>query len=159
MRPTLPLLLATTALLGTGCGMSLHPRIGPEATEPGAIPGSTAVGGPRAFPYPPPASQPEQGELLRQICRTHGIPRGWIAIRYVAGAEECPNAPDGGDRYTAAVIRRYSTEPVGATLMVCADQRVPDGWTWERGSGSAGSCPGARVGEDSPTALVMRRIR
>lgn len=156
------LLLALAILVLPGCGMSLEPRVGAGGSDPARSPVPTpgrAFPLPGTFPLPGATPDPAGAGVLRRICRTSSVPRGWIAIRYVADADECPTSPDAENRYTAAVIQRYSGEPIGAVLTVCADQRIPSGWVRDRDPESTDGCLGARVRDGAPTTRVIRRVR
>jgi hypothetical protein len=86
------------------------------------------------------------------------MPSGWIAIRYIPGAENCPESTDPENPYTAAVIQRYSQLPFGATIVVCADQPIPRQWVRDFNRDVRASCDGARVRAGAPTAVVIRRV-
>jgi hypothetical protein len=83
---------------------------------------------------------------------------GWIATRYLQGAENCPESTDPENPYTAAVIERYSHKPVGATMVVCADQSIPRQWVREYPRDVRATCQGARVRDGAPTVMVIRRV-
>lgn len=146
------LLAITLVTISAACGVTLSPRV-----EMGEGYGDAARGLPER--PAPPAVSPGRDAVAREICRTGPMPRGWIAVRYTAGDERCPRVPDADDRYTAAVIYRYSDAPLGSTMAVCADQALPQGWARLGADASDAECPRARVREGAPTSYVMRRIR
>ena len=82
----------------------------------------------------------------------------WIATRYAQGAENCPESTDPENPYTAAIIERYIHKPVGATMVVCADQRIPRQWQREYNRDERATCPGARVRDGASTIMVIRRV-
>lgn len=142
-------------LLLAACGVSVHPRVegfqGPGGAFPQPDRGSGGV-------VPAPPERPRAGAgLTRQICRG-SMPRGWIAVRYVTDAD-CPTPPDEGNPYSSAIIRKYSELPLGARLVVCADQGLPSGWVREPADASHSACTGAKVREGAATVYVMRRVR
>jgi len=149
--------LTLVLLLLAGCGATIQPRVGSGGTD--------RIPGPSPESQPGPRSAPALGDvadgrsLIDQICRTRPMPSGWIALRYTTGGENCPASTDPENPYTVAVIERYSHKPVGATMVVCADQAVPRDWARERSPGLRAECPGARVRADAPTVFVIRRIR
>ncbi|MEX1181839.1 MAG: hypothetical protein WEF86_01290 [Gemmatimonadota bacterium] len=116
-------------------------------------------------PFPSPASIPgmvpdDTRPAIDRVCRTGPMPAGYVAIDYALGGRDCPKlVGDGDNRFTAAVIERYTDKTVGAIMFVCADQPVPSGWVRESEGGGTTACEGARVGEDEPTTYSMRRLR
>lgn len=149
--------LSCGVLALAACGISLHPRVEADpypGSARGAIPGPDR--GPATFPAPP--DRTEGDGVVRRVCRTGTTPGGWIAISY-AFDPDCPRSPDPEDSSNAAVIQRYSNQPVGARLTVCADQKLPMGWTRDPDQGPEDGCPGASVGEGQRQTFVMRRIR
>lgn len=98
----------------------------------------------------------------RRVCRTGGAPRGWIAVDYVSGSDECPARARrrGADSAaTVAIVVRYDAWPRGTVLEVCADQPVPLTWSYDTEAPAAdpGRCPGAARG-DRPTTRRIRRV-
>lgn len=63
-----------------------------------------------------------------------------------------------GESVQRAVIERYSLKPIGATMVVCADQAIPRDWVRERDQDASAGCPGARVREGERTAVTIRRV-
>jgi hypothetical protein len=156
----------------TGCGVvtSVRPR------------GSTTAGPPRAgtpLPAGAPGARPSPGAPTlgrgrdgdrgtrlpdeRRICRTAGMPRGWIAVAYESAAGECParaGADSAGSTFTVALVTRIADRPTGAVLDVCVDQATPAGWltVTDESAEDTGRCPGAVRGA-GPTTKRIRRIR
>ena len=83
---------------------------------------------------------------------------GWIATRYLRGADNCPESTDPENPYTAAVIERYSHRPIGSTMVVCADQALPRQWVRDSNREVRATCEGARVRDGVPTVMVIRRV-
>ncbi len=100
---------------------------------------------------------PVRGTMVRRVCRTAGWSRDWIATAYENASGECPLAAGTDSTAYAPIIVRVDTQPVGATLDVCADQITPRGWERVPLDGTDGSlrCPGAA--RDGASAI--RRIR
>ncbi len=160
------LILATLAGLGAAACSSI--RVGGTGDETG---GSGAVGLPSGpvgtIPRPgSTGSSPQPGAAhagleTRTICRSEQRPSGWIAIDYVDGGSRCPKATaSASERATSGVvIARYSNQPVGALMEVCANQQTPRGWQWASSAvQDAARCPGA-AGDGRPTVRMMRRVR
>jgi hypothetical protein len=124
--------------------------------------------GPRRPTDPTPAPGdlpgPNSGTRLageRRVCRTTGVPRGWIVVDYVAAPGECPARAGADSLATAAVLTRYEGMYRGATLEVCADQRTPFDWEVVRTEEpviDATRCLGA-VRDGRPTTKLIRRVR
>src|SRR5687768_5219357 len=113
---------AMLALLA-GCGTTVRPHVSTGGSDRlGGSPPSERLG-PR--PGPDDGSTQRPSSTVDQICRTHAMRSGWIATRYMEAAGECPASTDPENPHNAAVIERYSHLPVGATMVVCADQPVP----------------------------------
>ena len=107
-------------LAGIGCsGMQIRPHV----SDTGPVFG---------------AARPTLGEVdtgrvssgtssatVQTICRTAGVPRAWVAVDYVE-VESCPASK--GERFTGALLVRHSVYNKGSELLVCANQRVPNGW-------------------------------
>lgn len=154
-----PYLSATLALalaLLTACGSTIRPRV---SVGGGGQPPSPFPGG-QLSPRPDEErSNPEyEGRTVDQVCRTQAARPGWIATRYVQGAENCPKSTDADNRYNGAVIERYSHLQVGTVLVVCADQPIPREWVRERDQDVRSSCEGARVRDNEATVMVIRRV-
>ncbi len=160
------LILATLAGLGAAACTSI--RVGGSGDETG---GAGTVGLPTGpvgtIPRPgTTGSAPQPGAAhagleTRTICRSEQRPSGWIAIDFVDGGSRCPKAAaSASERATSGVvIARYSNQPVGALMEVCANQLIPRDWHWESGAApDAARCPGA-ASDGRPTVRVMRRVR
>lgn len=112
-------IIGLTLLTATACGgASFHPHV----VGPGADP---TLGFPDSVP-PTMADTRTKTPTARQICRTEGIARGWIAVTYVRVGGECPRTEAG--EYNGMVIEPYHNRPVGTYMAVCADQATPRGW-------------------------------
>ena len=96
--------------------------------------------------------------MVERVCRSQAGRGGWIITGYVQGARNCPTLSDSSNVYTGAIIERYSSKPVGSTMVVCADQAIPPLWVREHQKEAATACPGARVKDGQPTAIVIRRV-
>ena len=156
-RPFHVLGAATLALtLVAGCGTTIRPHIRSGGTDQpsGILPGG------RLSPRPDAerGGADEAHPVIDQVCRAQAMRSGWIATRYLQGAENCPESTDPENPYTAAVIVRYSHKPVGATMVVCADQAVPRQWVREYNRDVGATCQGARVRDGAPTVMVIRRV-
>lgn len=167
-------LLAATACASFRVGSAYGDgRDGPTTrTLPGAPPGTSVipVTGPTR-PGAPPAVLPT-GELPgpttgtryadeRRVCRTSGVPRGWIAVAYVDDAgSQCPARTGADSLATSMVLTRYADRPRGTDLDVCADQRLPRGWerVMHEDTEDATRCPGAAP-EGKSTTRRIRRMR
>jgi len=163
--------LATAAALLCGCAGLQHsmtvrggrpdprPLTGPTAIANGREPGREAgdeLPRPEASGTTLPTAAAE-----RRVCRRSAWPRGYIAVAYVAGAQDCPAAKTRDDDYPVAILVAYTGRGVGAALDVCADQHVPGGWSVDTEAGGTEQCPGAaRTGRDGgATTKRIRRIR
>ena len=144
--------IALTLVAGCGTTVRPHVRTGGTDQPPGMLPGG------RLSPRPDGGVADEVQPVIDQVCRAQATRSGWIAIRYLQGAENCPESTDPENRYTAAVIERYSHKPIGATMVVCADQPVPRHWVRESNRDERANCPGARVRDGAPTVMVIRRF-
>lgn len=137
------------------CGVTVRPhvRTGGSEQPPGVLPGG------RLSPRPDPEGTTDEATpIIDQVCRTTAIRTGWLAIRYFESGEDCPKSTDPGNAYNAAVIERYSLKPIGATMVVCADQTIPRDWVRDHDQDSGAGCPGARVREGERTAITIRRV-
>lgn len=154
--PRIRVTLAVGLTLLTACGTTIRPHVsvGGDGRPPGAFPGG------RLDPRPDEdrANAEYDGRTIDQVCRTQAARPGWLATRYLEGAENCPRSTDAENRYNVAVIERYSHLQVGTTLVVCADQPIPRDWVRERNQEVRSSCEGARVKDGEPTVMMIRRI-
>jgi hypothetical protein len=145
-----------------GCGTSMTPGVGtgigdrPGAMPPGLPPGRDPGAAPGLTPATP--SRDDRTGTER-ICRTQPVPIGWIVTGYVsAGGEQCPRL-DPDEPFPVAIIERFDQKPVGSTMEVCADQRIPRDWRLDTSVPASGACHGARVLREQPTSIVIRRFR
>ena len=166
--------VVSTSLLLAGaaaCGVvsSVRPRAS-TTTGPGARPGQAAPPGVTGAGRTPAGGERTRSTRGAQrmdeqlICRTGGVPRGWIAVAYVSAPDQCPTRT-GADSVatttaTAALITSYADRPTGAMLDVCADQPIPPGWQTlsHESVEDASRCPGASR-DGRPTAKRIRRVR
>lgn len=157
MRRSLYMVSATAFALTlvVGCGTTIRPVVrGGSEQPPGLLPGNRM--GPR--PVPEDGVADDAHPVVDQICRSQAMRSGWIAIRYLQGGENCPASTDPENPFTAAVIERYELKPVGATLVVCADQSIPRQWVREHNQDVRNTCEGARVRDGAPTVMVIRKV-
>ena len=173
-RPAFRVATASLLLAGVAaCGVvsSVRPRAS-TSTGPRAIPGQPApTGVPGASSSPrgptgrerPNATRGTQHVDEQLVCRTSGVPGGWIAVAYVSASDRCParaGADSAAATATAALVTNYADRPRGSMLDVCADQPVPPGWhTVSDESVEDGSrCPGA-ARDGRATARRIRRVQ
>ena len=158
MRLSAKVLGAATLVLTmlAGCGTVIRPHVSTgDSDRPLGSPPRDRLG-PRLAPNH--EESPDANPMVDQVCRVHAMRSGWIATRYAESTLNCPKSTDPDDPYTTAIIERYSHKPIGASMVVCADQPVPRQWVREYGRDISGDCPGARVREGSPTVMVIRRV-
>jgi hypothetical protein len=168
-----PMRCALVLLVGaTACGaVNLRGASGERGTAPADARGgwpAVVDGGPRRPTDPTPAPGelpgPNSGTRLageRRVCRTTGVPRGWIVVDYVSAPGECPARAGADSLATAAVLTRFDVLHRGATLEVCADQRTPFDWEVVRDQEpviDAARCRGA-VRDGRATTKLIRRVR
>ena len=144
-----------TLTLVAGCGTTFRPHVRTGGTDqpPGMLPG-----GRLSPPDGDRVGADEPQPVIAQVCRVQAMRSGWIATRYLQSAENCPESTDPENPYNGAVIERYSHKPVGATMVVCADQLVPRQWVREHNQDVRATCQGARVRDGAPTVMVIRRV-
>lgn len=143
-------------MLLAGCGTTIRPHVTTGGTDRlGGSPPTERLG-PRLAPEK--ETSPGPSSLVDQVCRVNAMRSGWIATRYMEDAGNCPESTDPENPHNAAVIERYSHLPIGATMVVCADQPVPRDWVREYNRDLKATCPGARVREGAPTVLLIRRV-
>lgn len=145
MRLVLPVLVVLT-LAVSGCAQALMnsgtPDMGPVIPDIGEKMGDRpTLGSPG-------------GMTTREVCRTGAQPAGWIAVQYVERTG-CAPSPGGGP--DGAILVYIANRELGATVVICADQRTPRGWSRQAAPDGA-ACEGARVREGRPTAVEIRRI-
>jgi hypothetical protein len=150
MRRLIYVLMAMNVM---GCGTIVRPHVSTGRDPDQGVP---AAG--RLLPRRGPDAGLEAGPVVEQVCRTQAQRSGWIVTRYIEGAENCPASTDPENRYTGAIIERYSHKFVGTTMIVCADQPIPRHWLQERNSDVRETCPGAHVKSGAPTIMVIRRV-
>src|SRR5262245_30788354 len=151
MHQTHVLSTLVVALVLVGCGSSIRPRLG-RGPEPSDFP----QGGPRPTRDldPPGDAVP----VIEKVCRSQAPRSGWIVTSYIQGAPNCPISTDSSNAYNGAIIERFGSKPVGSTIVVCADQAIPRLWVREYAQEAGTACPGARVRDGEPTAMVIRRV-
>jgi hypothetical protein len=154
----LSITLAALVVLGilAGVGMTVRPHMGVPGADQPAGPGDERLG-----PFPPSTvtGEEERGPVVDRICRARGTPSGGVVIAYEVGGRDCPPPSDATNPYTVTVIERHDRRPVGSQMAICADQRVPRGWIRHWTPDELGECPGARVGDDTSTRVLIRRSR
>lgn len=152
MRNALCILSSLTFI--AGCHTTVRPNVSVgTAPSPGMMPGGR-LGRPDAERGVPDETQP----LIDEVCRTQAMRSGWIAIRYLKGGENCPAPTDADNQYNAAVIERYNLKPIGATMVICADQPIPRDWVREYNQDLRATCEGARVRDGAATVVMIRRV-
>jgi hypothetical protein len=144
-----------TTVLASCNGMALRPR--------GSTPGATPIG-PRTGPVVTDAPLPNdmggnrspERALGRTVCKSSGIPRGFLAVDYIQ-SRECMPSNDSTRVFNAAVLVDVSSRPLGTLLLVCADQTIPWGWMpTQREPKESGQCP--RDPSDKSTKPRVREI-
>lgn len=90
----------------------------------------------------------------RQQCRIGPRPSGWVAVTYLRLGEEC--AAFAETPFNGVLLQKYRGRPVNSVMEICADQMVPRGWI--EVSPAEGDCVGAKVGENRPRAIRIRRV-
>ena len=148
--------MAAMVLSLAACGTTIRPHVtqGGTGRPNGGLPGGGL--NPRLGPDVGAADEPRP--VIDEVCRANGMRSGWIAIRYLQRGENCPASTDPENQYTAAIIERYDLKPIGATMIVCADQPLPRDWARASNQDVQATCEGARVKEGSPTVMVIRRV-
>ena len=150
--------MRTILVLALGCvaGCSnVNPIV--RGPDPGGIPGGPGTAPPgRIDPRFPESDHRADGQpaRTRRLCRLRGAPAGYIATAYDR-SDDCPRADD-ADGYNVAIVEYYADRPIGATMIVCADQRTPRHWM-RTADDPSGSCPGARVDAGEPTSVTIQR--
>jgi hypothetical protein len=160
-------LLTAAAMLSVGvlCACSsFRPRASSTSSrggldgtlKPGASPG-------RGRQLPGGAAVGDDGRVdreSRRSCRKGTRPSGWIAIAYVKGVgeDDCPGLARSDSGFTVAVLVYYANHKLDETLDVCADERVPRGWTIDETEADASdACPGAE--RKGSSTVRIRRVR
>jgi hypothetical protein len=173
-------LATATLLVVTACGATLGARAG----SPGGTAGTGSSRGPgdaltgRSVSPRGPVDPSAGGDLggqgvpvaargndgshavadERRVCRSGSRPSGWVAVAYVSGNGQCPARSGSDSAFSAVVLARYTVLPVHATLDVCADERVPQGWVVDgtQPGDVSESCPGAGPNGGSATRRIRR---
>jgi len=119
------------------------PMAGDDSDRPGRTAGRGAPGNP----------------AVREVCRTRGVGRGWIAVDYVRATGGCPTSPGRDSVHTAAIIVALDQHPVGTELEVCVDQGIPRGWQAAAAAAPSSRCPGAAPAGELTTRRIQRLAR
>ncbi len=125
---------------------------------------ATTAGGPPPTDLPPQknaARTPTRGELggiSKIVCRSSGIPSGYVAIDYLT-SRDCPALLD--RPLNAMLVEDISFRPLGTVMRICLGQRQPADWdpTYNPVAETS-QCP--RDGTDvstSPTVMEIVRRR
>ena len=143
------------ALLMLGCtNMSFRSGSGGGLPNPdGSYPGSIGDRGDSTF-----ATVPSGRESRRTVCRSQGIPRGWVAVDYLADSRNCGGTPQAP--YSAMVLQALAPLPIGTVLTICRGQTTPINWRRdeadvEENSGQCPRNPGDR--NTGPTIMNITR--
>jgi hypothetical protein len=90
------------------------------------------------------------------VCRGKNT-NGWIAVDYIDDPESCPTSRARND---VAVVVPLRVSAVGATLEVCAEERIPRGWVQVQMIAGNGRCPPKNNKESGrPTVREIRRYQ
>ena len=95
---------------------------------------------------------------MRYVCRGQ-TPSGWIAVDYIESNEVCATGATTTSRYNTAVIVPLANVGVGATLDVCAAERIPTNFSHVRVLFDADRCPPDRPVANPGTATVREIVR
>jgi hypothetical protein len=142
--------IVVPSLIVAACGTAVYPRVGGISDRYPALPPA----GPAANPGPD-LVEGAGGTAVRQVCRNHGAPSGWVITQYRQGGDECAHG-EGDNGFNVAVIE-HLRHASGRTLTICADQAVPRGWRRDLRAPPSHECVGARVAHEQPTSVVIRR--
>src|SRR5262245_55759759 len=91
----------------------------------GTLPDVTAGGGRN----PGAVTAPGRRESRRTVCRNLRVPRGWVAIDYLAD-RNCGGSAR--EPYSAVVLQLLEGLPVRTVLLVCRGQTIPIDWSIDR---------------------------
>lgn len=95
----------------------------------------------------------------RTVCRSQGIPRGWVAVDYIADSRNCGGSAQAP--YSAMVLQSLLPLPVGTVLTICRGQAIPIDWRRDEdvveNSVQCPRNPGDR--DTGPTILNITRHR
>lgn len=138
--------IVTLPALSACAGISVGAHKGP--TYGGDLGPSPRMGTPTAVAL----SGARDPSTTKQVCRASGREPGWIAIDYIAG-DGCVLLK--GDGHPIALVTNYARLPRGTELEVCADERIPSGWTLDAWPEQDGRCPPDRA-TDTPRRTVKR---
>lgn len=133
------------AALVAGCGfVQATPRVGTGTpSDPGRIPTPRPGGGTLTPGVTDVANRRGvDGVTTRTLCRAEGIPRGFVVIDYVEAAV-CSKGVD-STAFNAKIVEDIRRYPIGTTLRICRDQRIPDGWYPEYHDERTSQCPRSR---------------
>ena len=148
---------AVAALALVSC---VHATIRTRGTNTARVgPGSDQRGATSGLPNDLPRSDPRtsEREIRTTACRVAGIPSGYVAIDYVT-SRDCMKTGDSTQVYNAAILLDVRNHPVGSTVLMCADQRAPRGWTRGVPNSEAGECPrDPKDKSKDPTVVEIRR--
>lgn len=137
---------AAAALLG-GC---MHAHFGTVGANPPQAGVSPAPAAPRL------KAGSVSGATIRTVCRSSGIPGGYVATDYLA-SRDCSAIKD--RMYNAMVVEDISANPIGSTVLICAGQRAPNGWVKTfREVEPSSQCPRERE-DNSTSSTVMEIVR
>ena len=145
------------ALLMLGC-TNMYVRSGGGGGLPnpdGSHPGFIGERGDSSF-----TTVPDGRTSRRTVCRSMGIPRGWVAVDYLADSQNCGGTAQAP--YSAMVLQALAPLPIHSVLTICRGQATPINWqrdedTTENGMGQCPRNPGDR--NTGPTTLNIIRLR
>ena len=122
---------------------------GPSPTVPGAEPATR-------IPRTTGSGKLGESNTMRYVCRGH-VPSGWIAVDYIDDAEGCATSRA---RNAVAVIVPLRVTTIGATLEVCAEERIPRGWQEVQMIAGDSRCPPSKPVESTrPSIREIRRLQ
>lgn len=147
--------LTMTGVLLAGCGgMSVTPH-GPR--QPNPVPGvDPTIGTGGTIKGAEAETRRTAGANSRVICRSAGIPSGYVAIDYTT-SRSCTQSADSAKSFNATVILYIRAMPSGSVVRMCKDQTVPRGWyrTWN--DEDSGQCPRPRASRASESNTMEIR--
>lgn len=122
----------------------------PDGSFPGGVRGEDSTS----------TALPNVRRSRQTICRSQGVPRGWVAVDYVAD-RNCGGTPQAP--YSAQVVQLLAPLPVGTVLTICRGQTTPINWRRdERGpaENNGAQCPRNPGDQNTdPTTLNITRTR
>jgi hypothetical protein len=101
-------------------------------------------------------------EETASICRADSVPAGWVRTDDRLDMHLCQDAPHRQESiYNVWIIQRYDHLPVGYSLVICASERVPEGWAAVGQSVNAWTCgrPGLQAKTTVPNTRTIQRVR